>query len=353
MKNGIVLKPFILSHIAMKSTILVGLQHGDEGKGKVAFHWLRQNPQIQWCIRFNGGPNAGHSIHSNGTHFNLHQVPTGALLPHCQCVIGPGCVVHLDKLIQEVQTLKQQGIHLQNRLFLSSQAHLITDGHIQEDTLTNTIGTTGSGIGPAYADKAYRRGKRIGDLENPPFKVVDMYALLRSIEPEVGVFWEGAQGLELDISWGDYPFVTSSPCQAAAACLSGAPLSSIECVLGAAKVYETYLGAKEFQPDGELPLQQIQEIGQEIGNTTGRRRQCNYLHLQRLIRALWLNSVHVLILNKGDILQEVGVYQYYDTHGILQIVETWQQFKDTIEKEIVDAYPELKFILWSCSPTDL
>lgn len=339
----------------MKSTILVGLQHGDEGKGKVAFHWMRQNPEIQWCIRFNGGPNAGHSIHSNGIHFNLHQVPTGALLPHVQCVIGPGCVVHLDKLIQEVEELKRQGIHVEDRLYLSSQAHLITDGHIQEDTRTNTIGTTGSGIGPAYADKAYRRGKRIGDLEKPPFKVVDMYELLRSIWnfPNAGVFWEGAQGLELDISWGAYPFVTSSSCQAAAACLSGAPFSSIVCVIGAAKVYETYLGTKEFQPEGELSLQHIQQIGKEVGNTTGRIRQCNYIHLQRLVRALWLNSVQVLILNKGDILQEAGVYKYYDLQGTLQTVHTWREFKETVENEILSEFPELNEIFWSCSPTEL
>jgi adenylosuccinate synthase len=339
----------------MKSTILVGLQHGDEGKGKVAFHWMRQNPEIHWCIRFNGGPNAGHSIHWEGKHYNLHQVPTGALLPDIQCVIGPGCVVHLDKLIQEVEELKRQGIYVEDRLYLSSQAHLITDGHIQEDTLTNTIGTTGSGIGPAYADKAYRRGKRIGDLEHPPFKVVDMYELLRSIWnfPNAGVFWEGAQGLELDISWGTYPYVTSSPCVSAGACLSGAPFSSIECVIGAAKVYETYLGTKEFQPEGELPLQQIQQLGKEVGNTTGRIRQCNYIHLQRLVRALWLNSVQVLILNKGDILQEAGVYKYYDLQGTLQTVNTWREFKETVENEILSVFPELNEIFWSCSPTEL
>ena len=333
----------------MKSTILVGLQHGDEGKGKVAYHWMKNNGPYTYAIRFNGGPNAGHCVYiSPEKRVILHQIPTGILLPDVICVIGVGCVIDLAKLKQEIHQLEEAGIpNVKNRLFLSNTAHIITQKHIEEDRFHNKVGTTASGIGPSYADKAYRTGLRVEDLSliDLPCDRINLDELLGKCSKDTRIFWEGAQGFELDIDWGDYPFVTSSHCISASACLNGAEMRTIESIIGVGKVYDTYLGAKQLQDPFDESLKRIQEIGREYGNTTGRTRQVGYLHLQRLVRALKVNQCDTLILNKGDILQEVNIYRFYDTAGNIQQANSWENFKDLV----MSFLPNVE-IIWSCSP---
>lgn len=334
----------------MKSTILVGLQNGDEGKGKVAYQWMLKNNNFSHAIRFNGGPNAGHCVYANNQRYILHQIPTGILFPNITCVIGPGCVVDINKLTNEINTLSAQGVpNIYERLFISSQAHLITQKHIEQDRSMNKVGTTASGIGPCYADKAYRTGTRFSSAAlDTPVRIIEFYDLLTQIPADNHVFWEGAQGFELDTNWGDYPFVTSSNCTSAGAFLCGAPFRSVETVIGAAKVYETYLGTKKFQPETDELLPLIQKLGGEVGNTTGRVRQCNYLHLPRLLRAIQINSVDCIVLNKGDILQEANIYQYYDLNQQLKRCDTWEDFKNEVQQCVGNIQ-----IIWSCSPFEL
>ncbi len=150
--------PEIVNNSIQQADICVGLQHGDEGKGKVSYN-LSQKNNYDLCVRFNGGPNAGHSIYYNGIKIVLHQIPCG-ILHNIPCVIGPGCVIDLSKLRDEVYTLKDLDINVEKLLFISNNTHIIFKEHISEDIRTDTIGSTGSGIRPAYRDKYDRNGVR-------------------------------------------------------------------------------------------------------------------------------------------------------------------------------------------------
>ena len=322
-------------NIIQQADICVGLQHGDEGKGKVAYNLCGKN-NYDLCVRFNGGPNAGHSIFHNGIKIVLHQIPCG-IIHNIPCVIGPGCVVDLRKLRDEIYTLKDLNIDIENLLFISNNTHLIFKEHIKEDLEKDKIGSTGSGIMPSYRDKYQKKGVRYGMLTNKQIyeyfeginiKCVDIYELLKT---KVNIFFEGAQGFELDIDWGDYPYVTSSSVISGAACNCISP-KKINNIYGICKAYDTYVGKKEFEPLGNegVIIRRLGTLGNEYGATTGRRRQCNWLNLDKLIKAIEINGANIIIMNKCDIIKELNVFKLIHNNHVSSF-PSWEEMKSYID----------------------
>ena len=322
-------------NIIQQADICVGLQHGDEGKGKASYK-LTQTNNYDLCVRFNGGPNAGHSIYHNGIKIVLHQIPCG-ILHNIPCVIGPGCVVDLTKLKNEIYTLKELDFNISDLLFISNNTHVIFDKHINEDIKTDTIGSTGSGIRPAYRDKYDRKGVRYDMLtkkqiyecfDGIEIKSVDIHDIIKT---KYNIFFEGAQGFELDIDWGDYPYVTSSSVIAGSACNCISP-KRINNIYGICKAYDTYVGNKTFQPTNSNEMEIMEKLGtlgSEYGATTGRTRQCNWLNLDKLIRSIEINGANIIIINKCDIIKALNVFKLI--HNKLSIsFQTWNEMKSYI-----------------------
>jgi len=287
----------------MIADIVVGLSFGDEGKGKVTHHLLK-NGDYTHCIRFNGGCNAGHTIYHEGVKFVTHHIPAGVFFG-VRSIIGNGCVVNIGQFNREIQMLHEGGINTDGLIFIANNAHIITDAHLEEDGKDTTIGTTKRGNGPAYRDKYDRQGTLASEvLVGTPY-LIDMYRELHETDEEVIILCEGAQGFGLDIDWGDYPYVTSSHCTTAGALLNGIPPQAVRKVYGITKAYDTYVGAKDFHGEGRV-FDLLQSLGKEFGATTGRARQCNWLNVRDLKKAVDINGVTDVIINKVDILREVG-----------------------------------------------
>ena len=297
----------------MITDIVIGLQHGDEGKGKVTHHLLKSG-RYTHCIRFNGGCNAGHTIYHHGKKFVTHHIPAGVFFG-VKSIIGPGCVLNIGKFLEEVEYLKKNGIDTSS-VRIAKNTHVITESHVREDARDDHIGTTKTGNGPAYRAKYGRRGIRAEDVHELRSFVVDMHDELYKGEREAVILMEGAQGFWLDVDWGDYPYVTSSHTGTAAALLNGIDPRSVRDVWGVIKMYETYVGKKIFQPDSPV-FDEIQRTGQEFGATTGRVRQCNWLDCEQLTQAIRMNGVNKLVVNKVDVLREVGVWGIRNPYVIL------------------------------------
>ena len=286
----------------MRADIVVGVQAGDEAKGKVTHH-LCKNGNYTHVLRFNGGCNAGHTIYHEGKKFITHHIPAGVFYG-IKSIIGSGCVVNVKQFFKELEELKEGGVEVEGRVFIARNAHIITDEHLKQDGRDSSIGTTKRGNGPAYRDKYDRTGLLAENLDVLKPYLVDLYEEFHSGE-DVEVLCEGAQGFELDIDWGDYPYVTSSHCTTAGALLNAIPHNWIRNVWGVAKIYETYVGAKNFEPTGpEFKL--LREYGEEFGATTGRPRQCNWLNIDRLSKAIKVNGVNRLVFNKMDVMRKLG-----------------------------------------------
>lgn len=332
--------------------IIVDLQAGDTGKGKVA-HALANNYDLM--IRYNGGANAGHTVYHNGQKVVTHQVPIGVLFG-IPSIIGLGCVVNIPKLIEEIRELKEQGINTDNLVMIDKRAHIVTKEHLEEDSLDLKIGTTRQGIGPAYRDKYARNGTRIGDINTSMyenFKVIDIYDVLYVNRTPRSILCEGAQGFQIDVDWGDYPYVTSSHCTVGSAVLNGIQPQKIRKVIGIMKAYETYSGFKTtFQDENDIDLQRIQEVGGEFGATTGRKRKVRWLNLDGVIKAININGVTELIINKLDIMDEVGVFKMVK-NGNLCKYETMEQFKAEVESTIYLHTTSVQKILWSMTPNGI
>ena len=288
--------------------VALGLQYGDEGKGKVVKS-LSKN--YDYVLRFNGGGNAGHTTYDNEKKFITHLVSCG-IFHGVPAIIGPGCVFNVKKLIEEVNYLESNGVSVYRKLFIAENAHIITDEHLQEETSESKIGTTRQGIGPAYRDKYNRTGLLAKDCkELSSFNLIDMYEFLYKTKKIYNILCEGAQAFHLDIDWGEYPYVTSSHCGLCSVLLNGISKDWIENVYGVAKVYETYVGSKQFENKNNPLFEKIRQLGEEFGATTGRPRQVNWLNLDRLVKSIQMNSVTHLYINKLDILMELREYQYY------------------------------------------
>ena len=329
----------------MPATVIVGAQWGDEGKGKIV-DLLAQSSEL--VCRYQGGPNAGHTIVRDGETFKLHHVPSGILYEGKISVIGAGCVVDPRLLVEEIDGLEARGISTEG-LRLSGNAHLIMPWHVAIDSASERrlgrlqIGTTRRGIGPAYADKAARLGIRVQDILEPkilrqkfetalaeknllldeplePGDLADrMETCAARLRPHVAdtsllveralkagqkVLLEGAQGTLLDLDHGTYPFVTSSnPVAGAAATGIGIGPTRIESVIGVAKAYVTRVGEGPFPTEIEGPDQaRVRELGEEYGTTTGRERRCGWLDLVGLRFAARVNGMTSLALTKLDVL---------------------------------------------------
>ena len=289
----------------MLADIVVGLSFGDEGKGKVTHHLLK-NGDYTHCIRFNGGCNAGHTIYHEGVKFVTHHIPAGVFFG-VRSIIGNGCVVNIDQFNREIQMLHEGGVNTDGLIFIANNAHIITDAHLEEDGKDTTIGTTKRGNGPAYRDKYDRQGTLASKaLVGTPY-LIDMYRELHETDEDVVILCEGAQGFGLDIDWGDYPYVTSSHCTTAGALLNGIPPQAVRKVYGVTKAYDTYVGAKDFHGEGRV-FDLLQSLGNEFGATTGRPRQCNWLNIRDLKKAVEINGVTDVIINKVDILRQTGAW---------------------------------------------
>src|SRR5215211_8698172 len=329
----------------MPATVIVGAQWGDEGKGKIV-DLLAQNSDF--VCRYQGGPNAGHTIVRDGERFALHHVPSGILYGGKVCVVGAGCVVDPGLLVEELDGLEARGISTDG-LRISGNAHLIMPWHVAIDSASERrlgnlqIGTTKRGIGPAYADKAARLGIRVQDVLDPkilrqkfetalaeknrlldeplvagdladrmeecaarlrPYIADTSLLVERALKAGQKVLLEGAQGTLLDLDHGTYPFVTSSnPVAGAAATGIGIGPTRIDDVIGVAKAYVTRVGA------GPLPSEmddsvagRVREVGQEYGTVTGRGRRPGWLDLVGLRYAVRLNGITSLALTKLDVL---------------------------------------------------
>tara|TARA_Y100000592_G_C5473145_1_gene320683 strand:- start:2379 stop:3434 length:1056 start_codon:yes stop_codon:yes gene_type:complete len=335
----------IMKDCNMIADVVVGLQYGDEGKGKVT-HQLARNGNYTHVVRFNGGCNAGHTIYHEGKKFVTHHIPAGVFYG-IRSVIGPGCVVNPKKLFEEIEDLESGGIDVKSHLKIAANAHVITDFHIAEDSKDKNIGTTKTGNGPAYRDKYARKGVMASEIPSLSDMIVDMYSEIHD-NPEfekVEILCEGAQGFGLDIDWGEYPFVTSSHCTTAGVISNGIPHTSIRDVWGVAKVYETYVGAKDFEDDSELAFDLIRNIGSEFGATTGRPRQVSWLSADMVKRSIKVNGVNKVVFNKADILDEVGswcIHDGMDSHNF----QNSEDFEQWILREIDE--PDL--IIFSRSP---
>lgn len=340
----------------IKIDVALDLSYGDSGKGKIV-HSLLTKEKYTHVMRFSGGQNAGHTIYHNNKKFITHMVPAG-IFYGIQSVIGTGCVFNVNKLQEEIEYLEENGIkNIQNLLKISNDAHIIMDKHILEDSRDTVIGTTKTGNGPCICDRYSRKGLRAKDVLNENLFFKDM--LINSYEEFYGqkertILMEGSQGHFLDIFLGDYPYVTSSHCGIGSVLLNGFGVKHIRNVYGVAKVYETYVGAKQFQPDNkdkEL-FEKIVELGQEFGATTGRKRQINWLNLSKLVEAIEMNSInHMVILNKIDILEKLNVWKLYYRNNLLTFF-CKNSFIDFIQKEIQKHNPELK-VVFSDNPYDI
>lgn len=318
---------------------VVGAQWGDEGKGRV-IDYLAATGEWQYVARFNGGPNAGHSIHTLDSENKpikhvVHHLPSGILNPNTKLVLGNGMVLDLERLLKEIEDLEKGGISFENRLFVSSHAHVILPSHLKADEENQKrLGSTGRGIGPAYADKINRSGIMLGDLYDlttdqlttmlgnkravPKFR-----KLLNRIEPYVrDVFWEltnayqsgnkilfeGAQGLLLDIDNGTYPYVTSSNVFPSYAPLGvGITPAAVRRVLGIAKAFTSRVGTGPFPTEmAESDSTALREHAGEFGSTTGRPRRLGWLDLPLLSRMCVQGGISELALTRLDSL---GIFE--------------------------------------------
>ena len=316
----------------MPCTVVVGAQWGDEGKGKIVDALSAEADAV---ARYQGGPNAGHSVIHQGRTVVLHLIPSGILHPGRRCLIGNGVVVDLAKLREEAAHLESLGIDIRDRLGVSPAAHLILPYHLAADRAAEigpgAIGTTGRGIGFAYRDKASRVGLRLGDLFDPEdFRERAQRNLdrLKFEFPEsadlqqmtLAGMLEGAQGTLLDLDHGTYPFVTSSPASAAGAPLGvGLGPRVVDRVIGVAKAYATRVGNGPFPTEmPEAEAGRLREAGEEYGATTGRPRRCGWLDLPALQYAARINGLDQLVITKLDVLDgfdEIRVAESYELGG--------------------------------------
>jgi adenylosuccinate synthase len=352
-----------------KNVVIIGTQWGDEGKGKIV-DLLTEN--VAAVVRFQGGHNAGHTLVIEGRKTVLHLIPSGILRPDVQCLIGNGVVLAPDALLQEITDLEATGIQVRDRLRISPACPLILPYHVALDNARELargeqkIGTTGRGIGPAYEDKAARRGVRLGDIffwqgfaaklaevmEYQNFILTryynaqavdfsrtldDMSTIAEQIRPLVAdivpilhglreaganLLFEGAQGVLLDIDLGTYPFVTSSNTTAGGTAVgSGFGPRYLDYVLGITKAYSTRVGSGPFVTElFDHVGRRLSERGAEFGATTGRARRCGWFDAVALCQAVHINSISGICLTKLDVLDGLDSVRicvdYLDADGV-------------------------------------
>ncbi len=371
-----------------KADVLLGLQWGDEGKGKVVDVLT---PSYDMICRFQGGPNAGHTLEFNGIKHVLHTIPSGIFHNHCKNVIGNGVVIDPVILKKEIDALIKMGVDVKKQLLVSKRAHLILPTHRLLDAASEAskgkekIGSTLKGIGPTYMDKTGRNGIRVGDitlgnfkerynalvekhkqllafhqyeynlseLEPVWFEAIEALKQLTLIDSEYYVnealktgkkiLAEGAQGSMLDIDFGTYPFVTSSNTMTAGCCTGlGIPPGSVGNVIGIFKAYCTRVGSGPFPTElNDETGETMRKIGNEYGSTTGRSRRCGWLDLPALKYAIMINGVTELTMMKADVMDDFDTIKVC-THYLINGKETEVLPFDVINTEITPVYKEMK-----------
>ncbi|MEC8627556.1 MAG: adenylosuccinate synthase [Bacteroidota bacterium] len=351
----------------MAVDVLLGLQWGDEGKGKIVDFLAPQYPII---ARFQGGPNAGHTLVVDGKKIVLHTVPSGILYPEIVNLIGNGVVIDPATLKKEIESLSAYDIDLQRQLCIAEKAHLILPSHRLLDAASEhakgagKIGSTLRGIGPTYMDKTGRNGIRVGDIMTLNFmakyeelkakhiRLLSLYPdftidedaankaekaffegiefirslpivngeqfLHNALEQGTDILAEGAQGTLLDIEYGSYPFVTSSNTISAAACTGlGISPQNVREVIGITKAYCTRVGSGPFPSElhGEEG-ESLRQKGGEFGATTGRPRRCGWLDIPLLNYAIKINGVTQIAMTKVDVLEDMESVSYADSYTV-------------------------------------
>lgn len=334
----------------MSTYVVVGLQFGDEGKGKITDVLSAKS---DFVVRYQGGNNAGHTVYAGEDKFVLHLLPSGVLQSKGKCIIGSGVVVNPQSFLDEVEKLESRGLSSKN-IFIDRRAHIIMPYHIQLDHYReeaagkDSIGTTKRGIGPCYEDKVARVGIRAIDLLNPQVlaeklkinleiknalfeklydkpvldydeiysnyieygekikhRIIDAVVEVNdAIDEGKTVLFEGAQALMLDIDYGTYPFVTSSSPSTGGVCVgAGIPPTKLENLIGVSKAYCTRVGNGPFptEQDNEIG-EQIRKVGNEYGASTGRPRRCGWLDLVALKHACRIDGITHLVITKLDVL---------------------------------------------------
>ncbi len=379
---------FLQLYITMSADVLLGLQWGDEGKGKIVDVLT---PKYDIIARFQGGPNAGHTLEFNGIKHVLHTIPSGIFHDGNLNVVGNGVVIDPVIFKKEIDALKKMGVDVKAKLYISKRAHLILPTHRLIDAASEAakgkdkIGSTLKGIGPTYMDKTGRNGLRVGDISSPAFKQkyealvakhkqilafhnyeynlaelepaffegIEVLNELKHIDSELfinkamkagkKILAEGAQGSLLDIDFGTYPFVTSSNTVTAGACTGlGVAPGNIGNVIGIFKAYCTRVGSGPFPTElNDEVGEQIRAVGREFGATTGRPRRCGWLDLPALNYAIMINGVTELMMMKADILSEfdtIKVCTHYKFKG-----ETIDYLPyDIIDEAVEPVYIEMK-----------
>jgi adenylosuccinate synthase len=347
-----------------RTLVVVGAQWGDEGKGKLVDVLAER---ADWVVRYQGGANAGHTVHIGTKQTVLHQIPSGILHPGVRCAIGNGVVLDPETLFEEVDALVKDGVDVNGRLYVSDRAHLVMPYHKlvdKESAASKAIGTTGRGIGPCYEDKAARRGVRVLDLRHPErlsslvergtahangileamgsdkradagFTLKALNALaprLLSVMEDVGlavhravkggatVLLEGAQGSLLDVDHGTYPYVTSSTTTAGGAAIgTGIGPRSIDAALGVVKAYTTRVGSGPLPTEFDTEMsERVRKLGNEFGATTGRPRRCGWFDAVVVRYAVRVNGLTALAITKLDVLdtlEKVGLCTGYEVGG--------------------------------------
>ena len=365
--------------------VLLGLQWGDEGKGKIVDYFA---PQYDIIARFQGGPNAGHTLYVNGEKIVLHQIPSGIFHENTTNLIGNGVVLDAVTLKKEYDKVAAFGVDGRKNLYVSERTHLILPTHRALDKASELskgnekIGSTLKGIGPAYMDKTGRNGLRVGDLLDKNFttqyiklrlkhqRLLDSFGFnediteweeeffeaiefMRSLKIVNGEYFinekiregkkvlaEGAQGSMLDVDFGTFPFVTSSSTISAGVCTGlGVAPQKIKEVIGVTKAYCTRVGSGPFPTElHDETGERLRKIGNEFGATTGRPRRCGWIDLVALDFACMVNGVTQLVMTKADVLdafEELSACTSYNVDGVNQKMVPYQMTKVAIEPNYV------------------
>ena len=309
MKYEIFKYPLLFYFTMTKNIAVIGMQFGDEGKGKI-IDFLTESADV--VARFNGGNNAGHTLKVNDKTTILHFIPSGILHKGKINIIGNGVVVDPIVLLEEIENLKNKGVKVTpDNLIVSENAHIILEKHIKEDEEKNKhLGTTARGIGPAYTDKVARSGIRVIDYINKnksplnPFVKNTTLMINSLIDKNKKVLFEGAQGTLLDIDHGTYPYVTSSNSTVCGVCTGlGIGPKKVDSVLGVAKAYTSRVGSGPFPTElKDRTGEKIREIGKEFGSTTGRPRRIGWFDALMCKYSGMVNGTDSIVLTKLDVL---------------------------------------------------
>jgi len=329
--------------------VIFGLQWGDEGKGKISNAISKDYDMV---CRWNGGPNAGHTVYINEKKHKTHIIPCG-IFQNKLSIIGPNCVINVEKFYEEIEYLKKEGFNT-SLVRVSPKAHIITEKHLIYDKLhlKEMLGTTGQGIAPAYSDKMLRVGKLARDYIDKQY--------IWNGDLHGNILCEGAQSFWLDINYGEYPYVTSSETLPYSACSLGFSPKKIRDIIGVAKIYDTKSGVDPLFPNSlwdDKVLEDIINLGTEYGSTTGRKRLVNWLRLNHLVKAIKVSGTNKLIINKCDILEKVGKFKIIldnEKEGPNSIdFNSFENMKDFIKSYIYQNTEDISTITFSGNKSEI